>query len=470
MAARADRPQDQRELLARVAGRHLARGQVALGRGNGLTGADVPDALGQPLSVRTPARELELDPRARHHPPVRVDGQHLVRPELPARHRPAVRERDDARLGGAGDEAALDDRVTERPQAVAVERRADDASVREDDSRRPVPWLHQARVVAVEVPDLLRHDRVQLPGLGDEHRDRVAHLTPTADDRLQRVVQDRRVRAGLVQRERIEERVAEAEPAGARLHPVHVPPDRVDLAVVAEEPERLRALPGRPGVGGEALVEDPERHLDRRVAQVGVEVGQVVGRAERLVRDRAEGERGHVRARDGLGTPPRAVGPELELVLVESVRPQEDELLDRRLRRPRLVAERRRRDRHRPPAAQLEALGAAGRFDLRARALVAQEHHGEPAARLRPERVRERQENAGAVAGQPVGSGGATMPDVPEPGEQEVDDLAGGSPRRVGDEADPAGIALDVRVVQELCWAQSVSKVCRGQPPPLLVS
>ena len=412
MAARADRPQDQRELLARVAGRHLARGQVVLGRRDRLAGADGANALGQPLPVRAPARELELDPRARHHAAVGVDGQHLVRPELPARNRPAVGERDDARLGGAGDEPALDDRVAERPQAVAVERRADDAPVGEDDPGRPVPRLHQARVVAVEVPDLLRHDRVQLPGLGDEHRDRVAHVAPAADDRLQRVVQDGRVRAGLVQRERVEERVVEAEPAGARLHPVDVPAHRVDLAVVAEEPERLRALPGRAGVGGEALVEDPERDLDRRVAQVGVEVGEVVGRAERLVRDRAEGERGHVRARDGLGTPARAVGAQLELVLVEPVRPQEDELLDPRLRRPRLVAERLRRDRHRPPAAQLEALGAAGRLDLLARALVPQEDHGEPAARLGPERVRERQEDARAVAGQPVGGRGAAVADV----------------------------------------------------------
>jgi hypothetical protein len=60
--------------------------------------------------------------------------------------------------------------------------------------------------------------------------------------------------------------------------------------------------------------------------------------------------------------------------------------------------------------------------------------------------------------------------DVPEPGEEQVDDLARRVPRRVGDEADSAGIALGVRVVQELGWAQSVSKVCGGQPPPLLVS
>ena len=130
-------------------------------------------------------------------------------------------------------------------------------------------------------------------------------------------------------------------------------------------------------------MEDPERRRERRVAQVGVEVGEMVGRAERLVRDRAEGERGHVRARHGLGTPASAVGAELERVVVEPFRPQEDQLLDRRPGRPRLVAERLRRDGHLPPAAQLEALRAASALDRIARVLVPQEDHRQSAARLR---------------------------------------------------------------------------------------
>ena len=52
-------------------------------------------------------------------------------------------------------------------------------------------------------------------------------------------------------------------------------------------------------------------------------------------------------------------------------------------------------------------------------------------------------------------------------GEQEVDDLPGGAAGRVGDEADSAGIALDVRVVQEPGWAHSLS-VGRGTANPRL--
>ena len=468
--ARPDRPQDQRELLACVAGGHLAGRQVSLRRRDRLAGGDVANALGQPLPVGAAPREVDLDSRARLDAAARVDREHLVRPELPAHDLAALGQRHDARLGRAGDEAALDDRVAERPQPVAVEGRTDDPAVREDDPGRAVPRLHQTRVVAVEVPDLLRHDRVELPGLGDEHGDRVAHVAAAADDRLQGVVEDRRVRTGLVQWERVEQGVVEAEVSGARAHPVHVPAHRVDLAVVAEEPERLRALPGRSGVRREALVEDPERHGERRVAQVGVEVREVVGRAERLVRDRAEGERGHVRARHGLGTPARAIRAELERVVVEPLRAKEDELLDHGQTRPASSPSASGATGTGRQPRKLEPLGAARILDSRARSLVPQEDHREPAARLGPERVRQRQEDARAVARQPVGGRGASVAHVPKPGEQQIDDLAGRTPRRVGDEPDPAGIALDVRVVQELSWAQSISKVCDGQPPPLLVS
>ena len=52
------------------------------------------------------------------------------------------------------------DDVARRAQAVAVERRADLAAVGEGDRRRPVPRLHQRRVVFVEGAPLRIHQRV----------------------------------------------------------------------------------------------------------------------------------------------------------------------------------------------------------------------------------------------------------------------------------------------------------------------
>ena len=58
------------------------------------------------------------------------------------------------------------DDVARRPQAVAVERRADLPAVGKGDRRRPVPRLHQRRVVFVEGAPLRIHQRVPAQASG----------------------------------------------------------------------------------------------------------------------------------------------------------------------------------------------------------------------------------------------------------------------------------------------------------------
>ena len=114
----------------------------------------------------------------------------------------------------------------------------------------------------------------------------MARVAAAAYQQLERVVEHARVGALL-----LEDGPVHAQRQGTGAHPVDVAANRVDLAVVAQEPERLRPLPRRLGVRREALVEDAERNLDGRVAQVGVERSELVGRAKRLVDDRAKRER-----------------------------------------------------------------------------------------------------------------------------------------------------------------------------------
>jgi hypothetical protein len=59
----------------------------------------------------------------------------------------------------------------------------------------------------------------------------------------------------------------------------------------------LISLPGRGGVGSEALVKDAEGNLDLGIEQIGIEGLELLGGAKRLVGDRAEGERRDVRIR-----------------------------------------------------------------------------------------------------------------------------------------------------------------------------
>ena len=64
-----------------------------------------------------------------------------------------------------------------------------------------------------------------------------------------------------------EQRRGEHRLAGA--HPVDVAAQRVDLAVVGDEVIRVRQLPARERVGAEARMEQRERALGQRIAEIG---------------------------------------------------------------------------------------------------------------------------------------------------------------------------------------------------------
>ena len=350
----------------------------------------------------------------------RVDRDHLPRAEPSAPSPRAGRQGDGARLRGAGHEPVVGHGVAQRPQPVAVERGSDDAAVSEHDCRRAVPGLHERGVVAIEVADGGIARGVGFPGFRQEHRRRVTHVAAAADEQLERVVQERRVRATRLER---------LQPACAQ--PVDVAVDRVDLAVVAEEAERLGALPRRLGVGREALVEDRERDGEGFVTEIRVERRELSGRAERLVGDGAERQRADVDAgvvREPLLRSERAL---LGVFRVRAVRSLHDELLDRGNARRGRLPERARVDRNGPPADDPEALGGARLLDAAARAVLAQEDHRQSAPRPRNERRGERKQDSGAVPGQAVGRDGATVTHAAQPLERGVEDR----PRRAAAES-----------------------------------
>ena len=157
------------------------------------------------------------------------------------------------------------DDVARRPQPVAVERGADLAAVGEGDRRRAVPRLHQRRVVFVEGLALRIHQRVAGPGLGDQHHHRMRQRVAAGDQDLQRVVDAGGV--GLAVRDQ-RPHLVEIRPdqvgchrPAPRIHPVDVAADGVDLAVMRQEAVRVRQLPGREGVGREALMHQRQRRL-----------------------------------------------------------------------------------------------------------------------------------------------------------------------------------------------------------------
>ena len=175
-----------------------------------------------------------------------------------------------ARLRGEHDPAVLRLEPAARAQPVAVERRADHAPVGEGDRGRPVPGLHQALVVLVEAPQLVGHVGAALVGLGDHHHHRVRQRAPGEREQLEHVVEDGRVGPGRPDdRQHLPEVVAEQLRGELRLprpHPVDVPAQRVDLAVVRDQPVRVGELPARERVRRVARVDERERAREARVA------------------------------------------------------------------------------------------------------------------------------------------------------------------------------------------------------------
>ena len=231
-----------------------------------------------------------------------------------------------------------------------------------------------------------------------------------------------------------------------RLHPGDVPVDRVDLAVVAEEPKRLGALPARLRVRREALVEDRERDFELGILEVWVEVRQLTRCAQGLVGDRAEGERDDVHAGDALRPAAGAVRASLGVRVLGW---SEHELFDARERGQGGHADRLVARGHRPPAGRFETLCAAGVLDGRPQPALAQETHREAGVGPAAQRVRHRQENAGAVSGDPVRGPRTAMADGREACECTVEHVARRAPAHVRDEADAARIALSSWVVEE---------------------
>ncbi len=138
------RSEEEGEVLAREAGRGLARGEAFRRRRDRHAWLDRSGRRPEPARVRTLASQPVLDDGALLDAVTgRIDDQHVARPEPAAPDAGTLGESEGARLRGAGDEPVVGDGVAQGAQAVAVEGSADDPPVREDDPGGAVPRLEE---------------------------------------------------------------------------------------------------------------------------------------------------------------------------------------------------------------------------------------------------------------------------------------------------------------------------------------
>src|SRR5918994_6205925 len=146
--------------------------------------------------------------------------------------------------------------------------------------------------------------------------------------------------------------------------------------------------------------------------------------------------------------------PTSACLAARAARRLEPRLLDDGRVRPGHVADGGEVDRDQPPAEQLQPLGDQGLLDQPAGLLgllevAREERHGHPepaAPAVGPgtgeERLGQRKQHAGAVAGARVGGDRAPVPETLEPAEGGVEDGPAGTAVHIGHEADAAGVAL----------------------------
>ncbi|CAB4741104.1 unannotated protein [freshwater metagenome] len=170
------------------------------------------------------------------------------------------------RLGRKHDKAIVGHPEPTRAKAISVEYGTDDAAVAEADVGRAVPGLHERRVKLIEGPPGRIHRRVVLPRLRDHHEHGVRQRASAEMNELEDLVEGARVaaprRAHRKQAGEITGQDVGGEHRLTRLHPVAIALDRVDLAVVRNEPVRVSKRPGREGVRRETRVDERERRRD----------------------------------------------------------------------------------------------------------------------------------------------------------------------------------------------------------------
>ena len=473
---RGERREHHLHVLLRVAERELQAAQrLALGALR-LARRQVGEAhvlALEPLGVRAARRDLVLHLLVGDDAPLlEVDEEQLPRLQAALAHDVLRRDVEHARLGGEHDPAVAGLEPAAGTQPVAVERRADHPAVGERDRRRAVPCLGQALVEGVEAAQVVGHVGAARVRLGHHHHQRVRQRAAGQHEQLEHVVEHRSVgAAGPDDRQHLVQVVAEqlrCELRLARTHPVDVPAQRVDLAVVRDHAIRVRELPARERVRREAGVHERQRAREARVAEVRVVAPELRRGQHPLVDERARGEARHdeVGAGGELGDAPDHVQLALERVGIvrELGRRADEELAHDRREETRMRADVPPVDRHVAPSEQclalrldrllqqlleLEAARGALRQEAHADAVGAARRQVQPCDRAQ-ERVRRLHEDPRAVAGVRVGTCRAPVLEVLERGQRARHGLVRRLRVEPGDERHTARIVLERRVVQAL--------------------
>ncbi len=336
-------------------------------------------------------------------------------------------------------------------------------------------------MVLVERPLVVVHRVVVRPRLGNHHHDRVRQGAAREVEQFERVVEHARVAAiGIDDRADLADVLAEGcrlEVGLARMHPVRVAADRVDLAVVGDVAVWMRTVPAGERIGAEARVDQRQRGLHQRVVQVLEILVELRRQQHALEHDRARREADDVpvlgpRQRGGADLVVGTLADHIQLALEREVVIDIGIALDEDLphegfARARRLAEHAVRGRYGAPAEHGLAFGLHDLFellfDLAPDGRVARQEDDAAAvlagggqldaslaADLLIERVGHLQQDACAIARIHFAAAGAAVVEVLQYLDCLLEDPVRLVALDVDDETDPASIVLVARIVEAL--------------------
>ncbi len=301
----------------------------------------------EPCTERVPGGDSVLELLVPDDAPlVKVDEEHASRLQPPLVGNRFRIDRQDPHLAGHDDQVVVGEVVAAWPQTVSVQDGTDHMAIGEGDRGGTVPRFHLRTHELVHRLADVGHVAVVLPRLRHHHHHRLRQLPATLQQQLEDVVETPGV--GEVRLDHrhdffdvVTEEFALHDPL-AGPHLVHIAAKGVDLTVVTHEPQRLRPVPAREGVGRESAVNHREMGVEERVRQIPVVPEELFRREHSLVDDVSRGKAANVEKVLRVGfTAPQRVGGDLadhvelplEYIRIDAVAGGYERLADHRFRR-----------------------------------------------------------------------------------------------------------------------------------------
>ena len=185
-----------------------------------------------------------------------------------------------AHLGGQNYPVILGHIIASRSQPVPVQHAADNDTIAESDSRRPVPGFHHKIMVAVKIPFAITHQRIFFPGFRNHHHHGVGQRMPCHIQIFQTVIEHGRIAAAGIHHREYFFQIRKIRAAGFTfpgVQPVNISLDSIDFTVMDNIPVRMGPGPAGESIGTKTGMYQGDGRGKIQIRQIQIKMPQLHG-------------------------------------------------------------------------------------------------------------------------------------------------------------------------------------------------